>query len=156
MEKMAVIKQIFYFSSPFFVIPSRFSMLFLRVQGLHYSAHSSCMIGAIYLASGNWNPICLPHLPACGQEIHYPFYFSPPSSPRLKYGTKDRRNRLLLSRRRSRRTKSKLAHSSDDPLSSFIFEHYRSNCTTLDDSNYYVYRRLPAQTRFHFIIIGMR
>lgn len=69
------------------------------------------MIGATYLPSGNWNPICLPHLPACGQEIHYPFYFSPPSSPRLKCGTKDRRNRLLLSRRWSRRSKSKLVHS---------------------------------------------
>lgn len=86
------------------------------------------MIGATYLASGNWNPICLPHLPACGQEIHYPFYFSlSPSSP-LKHGARkiDKRNRLL-SRRWSRRSKSKLVHSYDDFALKFIVEIILSN-----------------------------
>lgn len=102
------------------------------------------MIGATYLASGNWNPICLPHLPACGQEIHYPFYFSlSPSSP-LKHGARkiDKRNRLLLSRRWSRRSKSKLVHSYDDFALKFIVEIILSNTIDryelFEEKNYFL------------------
>lgn len=101
------------------------------------------MIGATYLASGNWNPICLPHLPACGQEIHYPFYFSlSPSSP-LKHGARkiDKRNRLL-SRRWSRRSKSKLVHSYDDFALKFIVEIILSNTIDryelFEEKNYFL------------------
>lgn len=102
------------------------------------------MIGATYLASGNWNPICLPHLPACGQEIHYPFYFSlSPSSP-LKHGARkiDKRNRFLLSRRWSRRSKSKLVHSYDDFALKFIVEIILSNTIDryelFEEKNYFL------------------
>lgn len=102
------------------------------------------MIGATYLASGNWNPICLPHLPACGQEIHYPFYFSLfPSSPRLKHGARkiDKRNRLLF-RRWSRRSKSKLVHSYDDFALKFIVEIILSNTIDryelFEEKNYFL------------------
>lgn len=101
------------------------------------------MIGATYLASGNWNPICLPHLPACGQEIHYPFYFSlSPSSP-LKHGARkiDKRNRLLF-RRWSRRSKSKLVHSYDDFALKFIVEIILSNTIDryelFEEKNYFL------------------
>lgn len=101
------------------------------------------MIGATYLASGNWNPICLPHLPACGQEIHYPFYFSlSPFSP-LKHGARkiDKRNRLL-SRRWSRRSKSKLVHSYDDFALKFIVEIILSNTIDryelFEEKNYFL------------------
>lgn len=93
------------------------------------------MIGATYLASGNWNPICLPHLPACGQEIHYPFYFSlSPSSP-LKHGARkiDKRNRLL-SRRWSRRSKSKLVHSYDEIILSNTIDRYE----LFEEKNYFL------------------